>query len=101
MDINISTAEDIQYYMNELQKDETEKNVVRTDKYDEEKLTNFVPVYQIVRWIDELRKSNDMWRYAVDECFGMLEDAITSNSEPEVDNFNKKESLTKPSPKDK
>lgn len=37
-------------------------------------------INQIIKWIDELRKSNDMWRYPVDECFGMLEDAITSDS---------------------
>jgi len=80
MEINISTAEDIQYYMNELQKDENNPDVVRSDKYDEEKLTNFVQVNQIVRWINNLRKSNNMWRYDVDECFGMLEDAITSTS---------------------
>ena len=89
MKINISTAEDIQHYMNELQKDEKNHDVVRSDKYDEEKLTNFVPVYQIVRWIDNLRKSNDMWRYAVDECFGMLEDAITSDSESNDSTHNK------------
>jgi len=82
MKINISTAEDIQYYMNELQKDEKNPDVVRSDKYKEQKLTNFIPVYQIVKWIDNLRKSNDMWRYSVDECFGMLEDAITSDSDP-------------------
>ena len=80
MNINISKAEDIQYYMNKLQKDEQNSNIIRSDKYDEERLTNFVQVNQIIRWIDNLRKSNDMWRYSVDECFGMLEDAITSNS---------------------
>ena len=80
MKINISTAEDIQYYMNELQKDNKNKNIIHSDKYDEEKFTNWVQVNQIIRWIDNLRKSNDMWRYSVDECFGMLEDAITSDS---------------------
>jgi hypothetical protein len=40
----------------------------------------WVSVFDVLEWIDNLRKSNDMWRYAVDECFGMLEDAITSTS---------------------
>ena len=49
----------------------------------------WVSVHQIIRWIDNLRKSNDMWRYPVDECFGMLEDAITSDSEPDDSTHNK------------
>ena len=38
----------------------------------------WVAVSDVLEWIDNLRKSNDMWRYAVDECFGMLEDSLTS-----------------------
>ena len=41
----------------------------------------WVAVSDVLEWIGNLRKSNDMWRYAVDECFGMLEDALTSTSD--------------------
>jgi len=58
-------------------------------EYLDEVETKWVPVHQIIRWIDNLRKSNDMWRYPVDECFGMLEDAITSDSEPKGSTHNK------------
>jgi len=37
----------------------------------------WVAVSDVLEWIDNLRKSND----AVDECFGMLEDALTSTSD--------------------
>ena len=58
-------------------------------EYLEEVETRWVSVYEIIKWIDNLRKSNDMWRYPVDECFGMLEDAITSDSEPDGSTHNK------------
>ena len=49
-------------------------------EYLDEVETNWVQVNQIIKWIDKLRKSNNMWRYPVDECFGMLEDEITTSS---------------------
>lgn len=49
----------------------------------------WVSVNDVLEWIDGLRKSNDMWRYPVDECFGILEDAITSYSEPKGSTHNK------------
>ena len=48
MKTNISTAEDIQYYMNELQKDEKNPNVVRSDNYETERLKRFIPVSEII-----------------------------------------------------
>jgi len=50
-------------------------------EYLDEVETNWLQVNQIIKWIDKLRKSNDMWRYSVDECFGMLEDEITTSSQ--------------------
>jgi len=59
-------------------------------EYLEEVETNWVQVNQIIKWIDNLRKSNDVWRYNIDECFGMLEDAITSDSRSsDEDSLNK------------
>ena len=57
-------------------------------EYLDEIETNWVQVNQIIKWIDNLRKSNDMWKYSVDECFGMLEDVITSDSEPDGSTHN-------------
>ena len=45
---NISTAEDIQYYMNELQKDKDNPNVSRSDNYKEEKVKKFMPLSEII-----------------------------------------------------
>jgi len=42
------TAEEIQTYMNELEKDEKNHNVLRSDKYDEEKHKRF---YREEGWI--------------------------------------------------
>ena len=36
MNINISKAEDIQYYMNKLQKDEQNSNIIRSEETKEE-----------------------------------------------------------------
>lgn len=36
----------------------------------------WVAVDDVLNWVDRLRKSNDMWRYPVDECFGMLENVL-------------------------
>ena len=70
---------------NEQRKIQQRRKEIRNEQLEE----RFVSVHQIVRWIDNLRKSNYMWRYPVDECFGMLEDAITSDSEPNGSTHNK------------
>jgi hypothetical protein len=71
--MEIKTTEDIMYeYVNE------EDHCLTL--YDMNQNVQWVRVEDVINWIDKLRKSNDMWRYAVDDCFGMLEDALTSNS---------------------
>jgi len=39
----------------------------------------WVKVEDILKWIENLRKSNDMWRYSADECLSMLEDELTTS----------------------
>ena len=71
--MEIKTTEDIMYeYVDE------EDHCLRL--YDINPNVQWVRVEDVINWIDKLRKSNDMWRYAVDDCFGMLEDALTPNS---------------------
>ena len=80
--MEIKTTEDIMYeYVDE------EDHCLRL--YDINPNVQWVRVEDVINWIDNLRKSNDMWRYAVDECFGMLEDEITSDSEPKGTKTNK------------
>jgi len=85
--MEIKTSKEIWRYVQT--ESELWKNHCQTmQEYLDEVDTQWVQVNQIIKWIDKLRKSNDMWRYSVDECFGMLEDAITSYSEPKGSTHN-------------
>ena len=44
----------------------------------------WVRVTDVTDWIDDLRKSNNMWRYPVDECFGLLEAELSEESKSEA-----------------
>jgi len=80
--MEIKTTEDIMYeYVDE------EDHCLRL--YDINDNFQWVRVKDVINWIYKLRKSNDMWRYAVDDCFGMLEDALTSDSESNDSTHNK------------
>ena len=71
--MEIKTTEDIMYeYVDE------EDHCLRLDDINPN--VKWVRVEDVINWIEKLRKSNDMWRYAVDDCFGMLEDVLTSDS---------------------
>ena len=69
--MEIKTTEDIMYeYVDE------EDHCLRL--YDINPNVQWVRVEDVINWIDKLRKSNDMWRYAVDDCFGMLEEELNN-----------------------
>jgi len=60
---------------------------LQVGKYDEEFVSTlylerkWIAVSDILDWINNLRKSNDMWRYSVDECFGMLEEELSGKNQ--------------------
>ena len=41
-------------------------------------MQSWVKVEDILKWIENLRKSNDIWKYSADECLSMLEDELTT-----------------------
>ena len=65
----ISTGEDIQYYLNELQSDEFNPLIVRSDNYEEGKKEQWVKLKNVDEAVAELKKDIKEMK-----GFGFLED---------------------------